>query len=163
MFSRFLQILSPIIDNCIPARPHKSSSISPWPVKHPLILKRQRSTAWSHFMLMRVTHGRNSDITADTLSIFLDINHQFRNFSITCQTNHESSLVDQLTSNPKVFHSYIRHKKVGRPGIGPLKSSSGLMIDYPYAMAELFASSFASVYSTTSPDMIHLSHIKLLI
>ena len=161
MFSRFFQLLSSIIDNFIPARPHKSSSIPSWSVKSSSILKRQRSTAWSHFKLMCAIHGRNSDITADALSIFLDINHQFRNFSITCQTNHESSLVDQLTWNPKVFHSYIRRKKVGRPCIGPLKSSSSLVIADPYAMAELFA--YPLLQYTQLHSLMHLPHIKLLI
>ncbi len=151
MYSRFDSILSSAINHFIPIKSSNSSTNLPFPMKPPPQLKRLRSTLWSHYKFMRQSHGRNSDIATKALNDFLVTNYQYRNFSISSQINYESSLVDQLTSNPKVFHSYIRRKKVGRPTIGPLKSL-GQVIQDPQSMSELFASSFASVYIASPPD-----------
>ena len=53
--------------------------------------------------------------------------------------------------NPKLLHSYIRHKKVGRPSVGPIRLDSGRLTDSPSEMDEVFASSFAAVYTKTCP------------
>ena len=55
-------------------------------------------------------------------------------------------MVLPFTEYSKLFHSYIRNKKVGRPSVGPLKLNDGTVVDSNIEMAELFAESFASVY-----------------
>ena len=52
------------------------------------------------------------------------------------------------TDKPKLFHSYIRQKKVGRPRIGPLRLVSGQLVSDGKAMAQCLAESFSSVYTT---------------
>ena len=54
--------------------------------------------------------------------------------------------------NPKLLHSYIRNKKVGPPTVGPIRLDSGNLTDKPGEMAEVFGSSFASVFTRHSPN-----------
>ena len=41
---------------------------------------------------------------------------------ITEQEEYEVTIANQIKTNPKLFHAYLKHKKVGRPTIGPLKA-----------------------------------------
>ena len=68
------------------------------------------------------------------------------------QISYEKKIADQLNSNPKLFHSYLRNRRVGRPKIGPLKLESGETTDNPLDMAKCFASFFASVFVTDDPQ-----------
>ena len=67
----------------------------------------------------------------------------------TCKVSKTS--LQTSKENPKLLHSYIRSKKVGRPTVGPIRLDSGLLTDNPGVMAEVFASSFASVYTRHCP------------
>lgn len=55
-----------------------------------------------------------------------------------------------MKENPKLFHSYIRHKEL-RSAVGPLRLPTGDLSDDPAEMVECFSSSFASVYSPKLP------------
>ena len=52
---------------------------------------------------------------------------------------------------PKLLHSYIRSKKVGALSVGPIRIDSGKLTDKPGVMAEVFASSFALVFTRHCP------------
>lgn len=152
MYTRFLDIVDPLIDRYVPSKCFSSSSVPPWLVKPPRALKTQRSHLWEEYKLQRHEYGRQSPRALAVLSRFLDANYQLRNFSITKQSQYESSIAELLISNCKVFHAYIRGKKINPPSIGPLRSPTGEIIHDPRAMSELFAASFASVYTSANPD-----------
>ena len=56
-----------------------------------------------------------------------------------------------MKENPKLFHAYIRHKKVGRTSVGPLSLASGELSDSPHDMSESFSQAFSSVYTSQNP------------
>ncbi len=60
--------------------------------------------------------------------------------------------MSNFKSKPKLFHAYIRNKKVGRPSIGPLKYDSGEVCSCNQEMADLFVNAFSSVFSPCAPD-----------
>jgi hypothetical protein len=51
----------------------------------------------------------------------------------------------------KLFHAYIRRKKVGCPSIGPLKVPGGELVVNPGQMAEIFVASFSGVFVSGAP------------
>jgi hypothetical protein len=53
--------------------------------------------------------------------------------------------------SPKLFHAYIRRKKRGRLGVGPLRDPDGQLVYKPLEMAELLASAFSGVYREDIP------------
>ena len=57
--------------------------------------------------------------------------------------------MDCYTDEPKLFHSYIWHKKRGRIAVGPLKLKElpcGNLVNGSYEMAELLVDTFSSVF-----------------
>ena len=95
--------------------------------------------------------GRHHQDTIHAWSAFQDINSSSKNYAILSQINYEISICSQLDTNPKLFHSYIKHRKVSRPLAGPLKLSDCSLTDNLDVMAECFVSSFHSVFSSAHP------------
>lgn len=150
MYATFLSVVNSMVTNYVPefiTNNHGSS----WPVKPPLSLKRRRQIAWSQYKRLRCQLGRHSEDTNDALLQFLAINFQYRNFAMNKQVEYERSLVDSMVHNPKVFHAYIRNRKVNKVGVGPLKSDDGSIITDPQSMANIFATAFSSVYTRVVP------------
>jgi hypothetical protein len=56
-----------------------------------------------------------------------------------------------LTDAPKLFHSYVRRKKVGAPSVGPIRQNCGLIVDDPAILCEVFANSFSSAFVLDVP------------
>ena len=67
------------------------------------------------------------------------------------QADYESNLIVRCKENPKVLHSYIRKKKVGRPSVCPLRLDSGQLSNDPVILSECFAEAFSAVYNRVSP------------
>ena len=86
-------------------------------------------------------------------------NKIIRNFEVNCQKEYEGLLADQINNNPKLFHSYVKHRRVARPSIGPIKTNDGFLSDDPTVMANCFACSFASVFTTDDPSLTPNSDI----
>ena len=78
---------------------------------------------------------------------FIDANYEIKCFAVNSQKNYECLLGDQLKSSPRLFHSYIKQRKVNRPSIGPLRLPNGNMTDNPSIMANYLVNSFASVFN----------------
>ena len=97
-------------------------------------------------------------MTAEALRAFFAANVEMKNFAIVSQAEYEQKLTDELTSNSKLFHAYLRRKKVGCPSVGPLKLGDGNLTDDPATMAESFALSFEGVYVRTQPDLEPEAH-----
>ena len=108
---------------------------------------------------MRLAHGRHSTLTSEALQAFLDLNYQFRNFSIQQQISYEEDILNNFSAKPKVFHSYIRGKKVGCPSVGPLGNGDNLVSE-PKEMTQLLGNAFASVFTIPSglPQAQHQVH-----
>ena len=153
MFSRFLAILKPLTDRYIPLITTKTGIYSPkWEACPPQALKRRRHQLWTQFKTIRSRLGRNSNEAVDALRLFQAVNFQYRNFVSAKQAEYEASIVRDSLHNTKVFHSYIRQKKVGKPRIGPLKLNNGSVINQAEGMANAFAAAFSSVYVQETPE-----------
>ena len=150
MFSRFCDILLPLVERFVPkTQPHKHTI---WQIKPPRGLKKIRETLWSEYKSVRARYGRNTPESIAALGRFQDVNHQFRNYAVNKQYEYEATMIENFTTNSKFFHSYIRHRKVGKPRIGPLKLDDGRVVNDAEVMANSFAAAFASVYTRQVPD-----------
>ena len=141
-------VLADLIDRYIPVRTHKSA---PWQSRPPARMMRQRSDAWNHYKQTRASYGRRDQRSATALVTFNQINHQYRNYHLANRSEYEWELASQIKTAPKLFHAYVRHKKVGRPTVGPLKTDDGRIVEDSYAMSEMFATAFASVFNVDVP------------
>jgi hypothetical protein len=118
----------------------------PWCVNPPRILKGDRSRAWHTYKVLRARHGRFDDRAAGALVEFNNLNFQLRHYVRNSRSQYENSLIERYKDAPKLFHAYIRKKKKGRIGVGPLRLPCGQLVDTPAEMAELLVSTFASVF-----------------
>ena len=145
-------IVVPLIDEYVPRdTPGKRSPKLPWKNNPPSSLKRRRVSAWTLYKTNRATFGRRADCTALALQRFQLVNRQLKNFAYTSQVEYERSLISRMKENPKLLHSYIRHKKKLRPAVGPLTLACGDLTDDPRTMADCFVSAFSSVFTTVTP------------
>ena len=106
---------------------------------------------WRTFKSTRITLGRNHPDTLLAWDRFVAINETLLRFSIQSQESYEAEITAQISVNPKLFHSYLKHRKEGRPKIGPIRLRSTYeLTDDPYSMAQCFVDSFAQVFNTDS-------------
>ncbi|KAK3879851.1 hypothetical protein Pcinc_015615 [Petrolisthes cinctipes] len=148
MLSRLKSVVASLITQYIPVsldRPHQSH---PPP---PNSLKSNRRNAWLAYKHSRSIYGRHSQQADLALERFNVLNHMFRNYHVTQQIQYEITLIKKMKESPKLLHQYIRHKKVGVPSVGPLKLDSGALTADCGEMADIFASSFSTVYATGDP------------
>ena len=68
-----------------------------------------------------------------------------------CQPEYKCDVIMRAKTDPKLLHSCICERKVGSPSVGPLRLDSGTLSDRLGEMAEIFATSFASVFTQTGP------------
>ena len=148
-----LNILQPLISRYIPCcKERKHHNSLPWKKNPPTSLKRRRAVAWAAFKQARSTFGRRAPEAQSSLKSFQAINKQLRSFALCSQIDYERSLLLKMKENPKLLHSYLRHKKCFRSSVGPLQLPSGGTTDDPRTMADSFAEAFADVFTTTSPQ-----------
>ena len=150
-FRKMLSILRLMIDRYIPVARKSSSASVPWAANPSRRLERARSTAWSNFKTISRDVGRHHQDNIHAWSAFQDINSSLKNDAIQSQNNYEISICSQLDYNPKLFHSYIKHRNICHPLVAPLKPSDGSLTDNPDVMAECFVSSFHSVSTSAQP------------
>jgi len=148
-FVLFCAILKSLIDRFVPNR--YGGPAIPWSVRPPRALLGQRSEAWRNFKASRREFGRRDGRTAAAMTVFTDFNFRYRNYALLSRSRYEADLADRAVDTPKLFHSYIRRKKVGCLSVGPLRLPSGQVVSDPFEMGELFASSFASVFVNLDP------------
>ena len=113
----------------------------------PKAMIRERKMKWQSFKTIRRQRGRNSAECLEALSIYREVNLSYKNFHLNYQSDLELNLTSLLTDNSKMFHSYIRRKKVGAPTIGPLRRPDGTVTDNNCEMAAIMAKEFSSVFS----------------
>ena len=157
-FDLFTNQVTALCEEFVPLKPPGSEN-PPWPTRPPTSLVRERQRAWSTFKAIRHRLGNRSAEASTAYRAFADINTRFRNFDVYSQSKYEEGLIAKSKQNPKLIHSYVRHKKVGRSSAGPLRLPSGDLCDDPNTMSECFAEAFASVYTSQSPANPHPHHV----
>ena len=100
---------------------------------------------------VRARFGRGDGRALEALSNFQETNCRVRSYVLASRSEYEEHLMLQFRDSPKLFHSYIRRKKKGRLGVGPLRDAAGQLVDSPRGMAELLASTFADIYRGDVP------------
>ena len=69
--------------------------------------------------------------------------------------------MSQISSNPKLLHPHIKHRKVNKLTIGPLKLNCGALTDDPILMSERFLHGFSSTFCAeiiTVPESKKICH-----
>ena len=150
-FKHFAGIIAKVTEDYIPLK-RNGDGKPPWQTRPPTSLIHQRQAAWKAYKNARQQLGRRSTGASSAYATFATVNKQYRSFSVRAQVDYERSLIEKSKDNPKLLHSYIRTKKVGRPSIGPLKLGSGHLSDDAVEMSEVFAASFASVFTRVTPS-----------
>ena len=151
-YKRFLDIMYSLINRYVPHAQRHSSSGVPWSVNPPRNLLETKNAEWLNFKECRRVHGRGDTETLAAWSRFSDSNQQIKSYSVNSQRNYEGTLAQQIKKSPKLFHAYLKHRRVGRPSVGPLKMSDGTLIDDPKLMSECFANAFSEVFSSSVPS-----------
>ena len=64
---------------------------------------------------------------------------------LNAQIKYEENLIQLRPTKPKLFHSYIRNRKLDRPRVGSLVVNGDLS-DNPITMTNVFVEAFASVF-----------------
>ena len=126
-----------------------------WLVRPPRHMVHQRSVLWVDYKTARSTHGRNSGEAEGALSQYLRLNQTYRNFARSQQSEYEQKLANRLATAPKLFHSYLRERKVGCPAVGPLRASDGSLVHENSQMSNEFVSAFSAVFVSTDPAEPH--------
>ena len=150
-YSRLLNVFEALSERYVPTRSPKNSQDVPWNTSCPRALIRDKTEAWENYKRVRTVAGRSHPLTLEAWNSFASCNKEIKIFSINSQVSYERSLAAQIHSKPKLLHSYLNHRKVGKPRVGPVRLETGVITDDPVLMAESFAASFASVFSTEVP------------
>ena len=143
----FLDFLIPLIHRYVPLADIDNKASVPWTINPPRELLRRKSEAWYNYKSLRLVLGRANPATMNAWEDFISVNSEIKTFAVNSQRNYECLLGDQLKSSPRLFHSYIKRRKVNRPSIGPLKLPNGEMTDNPSIMADYLVNSFVSVFN----------------
>jgi hypothetical protein len=124
----------------------------PWSTNPPPELRKSRSRAWNSYKSVRASWGRDDNRALAALEVFNTVNSQFRHYVRNSRAQYEGSLMERYSDSPKLFHSYVRRKKKGRMGVGPLRRLCGQLVDSPGEMAQLLVATFASVFIERDPE-----------
>ncbi|MPC67047.1 hypothetical protein E2C01_061209 [Portunus trituberculatus] len=68
---------------------------------------------------------------------------------LNAQIKYEENLIQIRATRPKLFHSYIRNRKLDRPRVGPLLVN-GKLTDDPNFMVNVFVKAFSLVFVVES-------------
>ena len=146
-----LQTLTWLVSEFIPLRNVNVSSAPPWVKKLPKSIDRQKTALWKSYKQIRQQYGRRSHQASSAYYRFSSKYNEIRHQLTDLQAEYENDLLRQRTSKPKLFYSYIRKRKVGRPRAGPI-SVDGVLTDNPHTMSETFVQSFSSVFGVDNLD-----------
>jgi hypothetical protein len=147
-FSRLLGILGPLVERYVPIS--YDGAPCPWKVRPPRDMTKRRRLLWQQYKQLRLELGRLDVRAVAALNQFNVVNYEYRNFVRNDRICYEKGLVAKLASAPKLFHSYVRRKKVGALSVGPIRQESGL-VDDPVLLSEIFARNFSSAFVADVP------------
>ena len=146
-----------LVDLYVPMRSKTENPKPPWRVKPTRAIERKKNCLWDAYKNARSSYGRPSTQANEALESFNRINYEYRNFATISQVNFEKRMGAKSATEPKVLYGYVRHRKKGRPSVGPLKknSTNSATTSNPKEMAGIFARAFLSVFNDTMPDNPH--------
>ena len=147
-YELFKSILSRLIEKYVPQK--NCSRIPKWLSSPPRAMVRERAAAWGNYKNLRDGLGRRHMEVLAALGSYLALNRNYHSYMKNEQCNYERHLASLIGPSPKLFHSYIRRKKKGRPPVGPITMPYGAVSD-DLEMSELFADYFSSVFNGTDP------------
>ena len=153
-FTKLKHIIEPLIEQYVPCSegiPEHRHKL-PWNTNPPTSLRTRRTQAWETYKHNRNIHGRSSPVTILSLQVFFEANKALRNFAFASQVEYEKALLGKAKENPRLLHSYIRHKKRYRSSLGPIRTGPHSTTDDPKEMANCFLKAFTSVFSTVLPS-----------
>ena len=154
-YTIFLAVLGPLIDRYVPLRGFAEGDRVPWSTNPGRALMQRKRAAWSSYKEARASNGRRSPQATAAWSNFQSVARDVKMFSYNSQKTYERGVVSQINDNPKLFHSYLKHRKVGKPTVGPIMLPSGSLSDDAEVMANCFVESFASVFaSDPAPNIL---------
>lgn len=141
VYDNFLRCVSSACARYVPLKV-QTERVLPWVASvHPGLYQCLK-VRWRFYKCCRARFGRN-DIA--TVRAWFEYRLSSRNLNagiVVAVSDYESALVRR---DPKCFHHYIRNKKSDSPSVGPL-FVDGSWVSDSGAMAEVLASSFASVF-----------------
>ena len=111
-------------------------------------LQREKAKKEKEYKILRRDMGRNHEQVTESLNSFNAVNYQYRNYVRNRQYQYESSMADRFFPAPKLFHSYIRRRKIGCPSVGLLRTADGEVKSTASEMSNLLANSFSAVFVT---------------
>ena len=120
---------------------------NPWVAKPPRALIVERSQVWASYKRLRSVLGRNHHTVLEIYEVYAALNLQYRNYARNWQRDYECKMANSLKENPKLFHSYVRRRKQGKPSVGPLKVD-GVVISNSERVAEVLADYFSEIYGS---------------
>ena len=151
MYDKLMNILKALCKRFIPES-DRDCSKPPWTLNPPRSLITEKVRRFEQYKEVRRNSGRNDPSTLRAWQGFTEVNNRLRTFAKDSQKDYEKKVAAQLKTNPKLFHGYLRHRRVGRPTIGPLKLSDNSISDDPKTMAQCFMQSFAGVFTDVPPQ-----------
>ena len=146
-YNLFISVCSELVDMYVPLKQYRESP--GWKSRPPRSLLRRRSLSWKKYCRVRGVLGRNHPHAVLAWEEYCHLNVEYRNYSVNKQKDYELDLVMNINQRPKLFHSYLRRKKKGKPPVGPLRCDGRLVSD-PQAMSNVLVEYFSSVFSTVS-------------
>ena len=151
MYNRFVSIVLGLAAVAVPIK-KKLYDYATKQHKPPTHLIRKRTRLWSVFKSVRSSYGRRSPQAVFAYSEYIRANTEYREYSFSKSIQYEKDILAQSRLHPKIFHSYIRNKKIGRPKIGPLKLPDGIIVSNNCKMADTFLDAFSSVQAASDPS-----------
>ena len=144
MVNHLTMVLNNLSRCYVPVKKQQNNT-PPWHKNVPIHIRTKKARCWADYIHHRRAYGRRSPIAIQKLYLFHAANSILRHAVISAKCNYEQNLVNQQKNRPKLFHSYIRHKKSARPSVGPLLVDNSLTDDAK-DMANTFVEAFASVF-----------------
>ena len=111
-YTRFREILYVLVERYFPLRNKTNKENPPWPLNPSRTALNAKSQAWSQFKQSRSMHGRGSPITLTYWNCFKRASENVMFFCINAQKDYERNIARQINTSPKLFHSYLKHRKV---------------------------------------------------
>ena len=138
MWCIFCNILNEIIQKCVPVIKKRKYKYPQWMTKEAKKLRNFKSKLWPRY--------RKSREYNDLVEYKRVANRATSEYK-KAKLSFEKKLAQNIKSDPKSFYAYARSKSKVRDTVGPLKDSSGAIVDNSEEMCGLLNDFFTSVYT----------------
>ena len=87
-YNRFVDVLQPLVEECVPLVPQHLSSRLPWKTNPPHRLRNRKKEAWAKYKSVRHRLGKSSVAAEAALRDFFMVNKQLRSFATDSQVSY---------------------------------------------------------------------------